>query len=296
MPEFSTYEKQLTALLKAEVVCAELLGNGMTFDRLQYLPNGSFKKSYRSDIDSISDMENGIAITVNRDGIYDKIPEGVFHQTKGNSGTRVSDMVAEHKRYKAEEKNARRFFNPIEQEFFRYKLMVEENERSLTGSLQDENMLQLLRQFWNLEEALPQDAVNRFIQMLPWCATIKNNLFLTAQTLSFILNKNVVATEGVTEEQLVATENPLLGEGVLGMNMVAGCSCLEFSVVWNFSITDINAAEIAFYTPHHSYGKLLKKFEEYFLPIEVDAHYHYETKTEEETLANEVVLGYNLTL
>src|SRR5690606_38619638 len=102
---------------------------------------------------------------------------------RGNSGSKVTEMVAEHKRYKAEEKNARKFFSPFEQEFFRYNILVEQSERLLTSGMYDERMQQLFRALWELNEELPKDAVRMMTRMMPWAYTIKSNLLLTAKTL-----------------------------------------------------------------------------------------------------------------
>lgn len=296
MPDFSTYEKQIISQLKAEVVCAELVSQDIPFDNIRYIPTGSFRKSYRADIDTINHSENGMDIVVNRDGLYDKIPEGVFHQTRGNSGTRVNEMVAEHKRYKAEEKNARRFFNPFEQEFFRYSLMVEQMERNLTGSLQDENMLSLFRRLWNIDANLPKDATQRFLNMIPWAATIKNNLLLSAQTLEFILNKSVSFEELIKEERIISANEGILGSGALGMDATIGNYVSVPLWIWKFTINDIEEDEMITYTSDEPYGVLLKTFETFFLPLEIDALFEYNTKTMEAQSLNETFLGYNLTL
>lgn len=296
MPEMNSYETALASLLKAEVICAELIQRGWTFDRIRYVPQSAFKKSFRSDIDKITDADEHVEIAVNRDGIYDRLPEGLFHQTRGNVGSNVAEMVAEHKRYKEEEKAARRFFSPFEQEFFRYSLMVEQEERRITGSLFDEKMIRLFRDFWELGDDLPVKPVAVFIRTLPWLSTIKGERDLTAQTLAAMLEMKVSAEEIITTAAMRSQSNFLLGESMLGTNTMAGDHVALPLVIWKFTISDIPQHDIALFTEGKPYDLFLKKFEDYFIPVDVDAVFEYETLPITNEDEHEAVLGYSLTL
>lgn len=297
MPQLTTQEKTAAFLLKAEVVCNELMQANVSMERIRYIANGSFKKSFRMDIDSITETHNGeVEVAVNRDGIYDKLPEGLFHQTRAYSGSTVSDMVAEHKRYKAEEKSARRFFRPLEQEFFRHSLMVEQEERRLTHGMYDDHMLQLFREFWGLDEHLPQERMGMLVRIMPWAATIKGNLQLTAKTLELVLHQPVFAEEVVLNQSMPSEEKLSLGNGILGMDTVSGTT-VELSIVsWKFMISELTEKEMEFYTENKPYGRLLKRFTELFVPVEVDATFEYKTIVQEKNDETESILGYSFTL
>src|ERR1700712_905735 len=112
--EYIEFEKY--AELNAETLFAELLQNGLGSNQLNISKNGAFKKLYRKDIDKAffdqDDQDTTIAtVGINRDGIYDVLPEGLFHQpTSAGSGINTVAMVAESRRLKEEEKKARLFF------------------------------------------------------------------------------------------------------------------------------------------------------------------------------------------
>ncbi|HTN45465.1 MAG TPA: hypothetical protein VL098_03900 [Flavipsychrobacter sp.] len=296
MPRITTQEKNAAFLLKAEVVCNELIQADISMDKIRYIANGSFKRSFRMDIDSITETPNGeVEVAVNRDGIYDKLPEGLFHQTRAYSGSTVSDMVAEHKRYKAEEKSARRFFRPLEQEFFRYSLMVEQEERRLTHGMYDDHMLQLFREFWDLDENLPFDKMGMLVRIMPWAATLKGNLQLTAKTLELVLQKPVIAEEVVFMQSIPSEEKLSLGYGILGMDTVSGTTLEISTVSWKFTISDLAEKEVEFYTENKPHGRLLKRFTELFVPVEIDAIFEYES-LQEKNNETESILGYSFTL
>ncbi|MBK7098625.1 MAG: hypothetical protein IPH58_10065 [Sphingobacteriales bacterium] len=127
---------------RSEAVCASLLEAGISIEQIKTSQKGAFRKSYGGDIEKISiadykDQYN-IDIALNRDSIYDKLPEGLFHQTKGGRYVKtVKDAVDEHKMFREEERYARRFFAPIEQMIFRYRIYTEQAEREALYDLQN---------------------------------------------------------------------------------------------------------------------------------------------------------------
>lgn len=131
------YDQAQYVSLRAEAFCAALLDNGLYFDNLTIEFAGSFRRTYRNDIDKVlienEDQRNDrISLILNRDGIYDKLPEGLFHQSLGSGRTAaLKDMIGEHRRYREEEKAARKFFQPIQQEIFRFAVMAEQEERNI---------------------------------------------------------------------------------------------------------------------------------------------------------------------
>ena len=103
MADEKKYGNHQYYLLKAEALCAELMANGVSFDDLIVRFQGAFRKSYRNDIEELSAAKDGsgqIIIKINRDSLYDKLPEGLFHQTRGGArtggshGTHVIDLAA----------------------------------------------------------------------------------------------------------------------------------------------------------------------------------------------------------
>ncbi len=107
--------------INAETLLAELLSNGLVTNQLKVSKSSAFKKIYRKDVDKVffdSDDQGtqNATIAINRDGIYDVLPEGLFHQpTSTGSGINTSAMVAESRRLREEEKKARLFFQPFDQ-------------------------------------------------------------------------------------------------------------------------------------------------------------------------------------
>lgn len=297
MLHFNQHEKNIALRLRAEVVVAALVENDLPFDSIRYEAKGSFKKNYSNDIEKIEVQSSSkVLLTVNRDGLYDRLPEGLFHQTRMQKSSTLTDMVAEHKRYKAEEKSARLFFRPIEQELFRYSVLIEQEERRLTNNLFDATMLQLFQEFWMIDSELPKEPSAMLIRLMPWVATIKGNSELTMKALSLILNKQVDFEEKLIQHKIETKQSSLLGNNALGMDSVLGQVVTISEWNWVFKIKGIPADDMYAYTQQKPYSQLLKKFVEIFIPLEIDVLFDYEVVTTATTKTNSSVLGYSFTI
>jgi hypothetical protein len=296
-----TIDPKQSGHLRLEALCAELLGNGFSFEDITINFAGAFKKKFRADVEAIKvsegdDGRDKIEMTVNRDGIYDLLPEGVFHQPIArNANAGLTQMVSDVRRQKEEEKAARRFFQPLENEFARYATFVEEQERSFASGMLSGDMAGNFTDFWGLPKGLPAAACGMLARMLPWAGIIKGDLKLTAKALQIILGKKV---EGVQKrETLQQRESGFfqLNEVRLGVDMITGNCFSEPSLCWMFTISDILATEMEMYTAANPFGKLLKLFGEIFVPIEIDVIFDYKTEAAAENFSDKI-LGYGFTL
>lgn len=301
MPDEKKYSIHQYHLLKAEALCAELMANGVSFDEFIVRFAGSFRKSYRNDIEQAALTKDGseqVIIEMNRDGLYDKLPEGLFHQTRGGARTEgLSAMVGEYRRFRDEEKQARKFFQPIEQEFFRYAVVTEQEERKLQFGILNGNLEAEFYRFWNIEPSLPLKPASVLVLIMPWIAQIKGNRQLTAKALSMMLGKPVTTALVIAEDQLGEEAGFRLGsELLLSMDTVCGDHFAEPYEQWIFTIAGLKQQEIEWYPADKAYGRFLKRFEELFIPLEVDIKFEYHCQEVPEEEAAEPILGYGFYL
>ena len=289
--------------LKAEAFCAEVISNGVVFDKVRLRSDSNFKKSFRDDIEKAvfnyneETNEYDIDLTLNRDGIYDRLPEGLFHQTRGNSKTQtVSQMTEEYRRFRDEEKMARRYFQPLEQEFFRYSTLVEMEERNLAFDLLNGNLKKELLVFWDVPKDLPDDIVRKLVQLMPWVGFIKGSPELSSKALSLLLNKEVHFAQSEFSKQKASGASASLGIGQLGVDTTAGDEFWEPGRYWIFTIDDVRRDEIEFYRPEGTIGKLLQHFEEIFIPLPIDVKFEFEVIPAAADVETEDVLGYSLVI
>jgi hypothetical protein len=288
--------------LQLEILCTELLRQGLSFEQINLHLSGNFKRSYHGDIEGLemavseNSLKEELKITSNRNAIYDRLPEGLFHQPLGHS--RVSNaeaMKEEHRRYREEERLARRFLQPYDQEIFRYHLLVEQSEQTMAINLLRGNVNETWQHFWDIPQNLPGEANDALVRILPWCFLISGNKELTANALSYILAKNVEVKE-YWQYRHQADHTPFrLGETVLAADSVLGRQYLMPSLHWHFYIHDLSAAERSLYTEGKPMDLLLDRFSDIFLPIHICTTFEL-TPAEELTTTNEEILGYGFVL
>lgn len=280
---------------RAEAICAGLVELGVAPENIVVSPKGGFRKSFSNDVSEMVATETDCTfeMVVNRDGVYDKLPEGLFHQTRGNSRVRtVQDAVEEHKRFKEEERRARSFFAPLEQLLFRYQVLVETEEREALFHLQSGMRDHSWFRFWNFDETLPEEEAGRMLQLMPYIHFIKGDPAETAAALSHVLNKKVVLIEA-TRKSTISMQGPAsLSGAVMGTNGALGHNTDELFHYWIFTIEGRSNDEMQPFIRQSGKTTILQKFEDLFIPFEIDAQFEFEIQDEEAGKDLGAVLGY----
>ncbi|GAB2556384.1 hypothetical protein [Spirosoma areae] len=177
MELLNDYAERLNHLpvdLRAEVVLADMLDQGISLDDLILNPVGAFRRAFGRDINRTEWVESQyssqrwLQIELNRNGLYDLLPEGVFHQpTTNETSASTETILLEMQTQRQREKAARRFFLPIEQEFFRQRIRVEQEGRTYPFRTDMRASDGVLGQFWELPEFLTPLQSQRLLYMLP---------------------------------------------------------------------------------------------------------------------------------
>lgn len=285
--------------LKCEALCAELMSNGIPFNAIHIQLNGSARKRFSQDIELV-ELETGandediqkVTIQVNRDGLYDLLPEGLFHlpATSMNDAGIVENRV-HHRRLKEEEKNARKFFQPFEQEFMHYACNVELLERETTQSILSGDVLHNLHSILEIPHELPAQTASILAQLMPWVYLVKSNPAATVTVLNILLNKKVTLHQQNSYVHEAGSTVLNSDTPELGNNFVLGSCCNDPVQEWTFNIHGIEPDEMALYTGQQPYQKLLIFFTEIFIPVEVEVKFHYYLKETAPKAINQI-LGY----
>jgi hypothetical protein len=295
-------QAQYTAL-RAEAFCSALLDNGFFFDNLIIEFAGSFRRTYRKDIDSVmlqkeEHKNDKISLVLNRDSIYDKLPEGLFHQSVGSGRTAaLKDMVEEHRRFKEEERAARKFFQPIQQEIFRFAVMAEQEERNIFFGTLNGEVPEFFFSFWDIPQDLPRKPAELMTRLMPLQQRIKADKALIAKALELSLGKQVSVTESIVEQQHYDNTVFRTGDGgMLGLDTITGNVFAENSKRWTFTIHHLTISQTGDYCDNRPFGKFLNRFTEIFLPVEIDAKFEFQQMESMEKEEREYIIGYGFYL
>ncbi|WP_020604779.1 type VI secretion system baseplate subunit TssG [Spirosoma spitsbergense] len=303
------YSREIDGLTKAvdirlEIILAELYGRGLDpREDVLIHPAGLFSRSYRRDVGRVNvgpsdsleksddeitepqnislppeDQRDFLNIEVHRDGLYDYLPEGLFHQptTPGRDQQEVfADFDEQARRVRA----ARRFFQPFEQEFYFQRLFMELEARKY--QLTEENLRtygggESLREFWGI----PADLLNtrqlvNLLHMLPIAHRISNDDQLIISSLELILDVPIVMrtiSPLTFEITLAAGDSPAPNElcrTELG-NFSLGGIYQDTMPAIELRIGPLNSSQLIDFLAGGRSRKILDLLIGYFLPTESD--------------------------
>ena len=269
--------------IKAEALIGDLIENGLKSEDFVAFPKGTFKRRYARDIDSTDklEFENGqkvVRFSLNRDGLYDALPEGLFHDKTVKSEKESDKISKESKKLKAEEKAVREFFLPFENEIFYQRVQLELEERNVLSRFSENLFDDIYPEFWNLDKSLNRKYVSRMILLLHFSHRIAGNCNFTAKSLETILeekvsvkivrnnnsNKNTIGGNGNIEQ------NCLLGSGELGVDFVSGEKFDDLGKTMEFKIGPLKNSSVVEYLDKGAVSEFLKCFFSYFVPAGLD--------------------------
>lgn len=282
--------------LRLEIILAELLDYGYAHDDFLVQPVGLFARRYRRDLGTVRDeqFERGhrpvvrTVLELHREGLYDALPQQVFHQP--GSGTPsapmgVRAMVDDIRAQRRKEKATRLFFLPFEQEFFRCRVRIEQEERRYFSNLSARWYNDALARFWGIVEAsLPAGPLTNLLYLLPLAHGIVGDLPRTQQCFENVLGHavqlRVVAPLRHALAPTVGTEpsagGTILGSLALGRDLVLGGDYQETLPALEVTLQGLSVAELEAYLSNAWPGKALALLCEYFVAFETDVVVRYE--------------------
>jgi len=267
--------------IKAEVLMADLIENGFTPSDFIILFNSSFKRRYSSDIlkaekYQVNSFEETLAVSLARDGLYDLLPEGLFHTSPDSAISSGKGMASDSKKELKIEEETRKFFLPFENEFFYQRVELELKERFVLQNLNENNLNDFFLDFWRIDRSLNRELIIKLSMMLPFVREIAGDFEMTASCLGAILNEKVThkteySSGSAIEKKTVFDDNDcLLGNVDLGVNMIIGSHSPENCKMIRFSIGPLRNSNIEPYMEDGEIERFIKCFCSYFIPLEMN--------------------------
>jgi len=279
--------------LKAEVLLAELQQiSGILYSDIVVENKSTFSRAYRRDILKVEQLDEQnpvLNIHLSRNGIYDHLPEGVFHS--GETESKKKDPATQRRIQKKQEKDARSLFSPIESELFYQKLLVERNERKMLDDFYDLKD-QFLIDFWKLDKSIPQKYMLKLIKILPFSYKIAGDLELARLTLARFLELEVAFEIKYSRAKNLSRDlnsNGRKKEETLGVDMVLESETMEvLQPMLDVTIGPVSVAKVHQFKNDPGMSKFLQTFYDYFLPMELDTETNYKIEEEYNFLLNEI--------
>ncbi|GAB3796455.1 type VI secretion system baseplate subunit TssG [Spirosoma humi] len=279
MKPITAYAERLNNLpidLRAEVVLADMLEDGVSPDDVIVNPLGLFKRPFARDIDQVrwvesqSTTQRWLQIDLNRSGLYDLLPEGVFHQpTSPDASASTETTLREMALQQGRERAARRFFLPIEQEFFRQRIRIEQEQRAFlfdTGtSLPDD----ILGWFWALPDFLTATQRKRLLYLLPVIHRMAGDLVAMETCFGLLIEERVVLQLDAPGKAFIHRELSALGQWQLGIDSVFDGWLYDGEPVLQITVHIAQADRLTDYLPGGNGQRLIDWLAGYLIPLDV---------------------------
>lgn len=268
--------------LKAEFVVSTLLDEGFSLRDIQIILDGDIKRKWSKDIDKtkleeFEDSSTALSFHLNRSGIYDALPEALFHEMEDDKNATGETMAKDSVRLKKEERQSRLFFRPFENELFFKSVDQSTIENQYFEKLFEHNINGLVPDFWRLEKGISGKYRLKLEKMIPFAHQIIGKKDLTCEALTFILNEKVSISNDYND---FAVKKPgmnknmnVLGKGKLGSDFVIGNAVSGFIARQIINIGPIKNSSLQNFMGEGDAVKLINTFIDYFFPMEYDVDF-----------------------
>lgn len=265
--------------LKAETVVAALIAGGLDTRMFLAAFEGQLQRNWSDDIGAVSaeTLETGdkvLLLRLNRDGIYDMLPELLFHDKLDKDCGSAAEMARDSMQLRKEEKQSRAFFQPFENAIFSEGVYLALREQQLFSAIFSNGIMGLLPGFWNIPEGLPAGYTAGLVKLIPFASRIAGNLTLTAECLSYLLKEEVSADSlpcRYPDPQNPRLRNSAtLGGALLGVDTVCGEAVNGYIARLRFTIGPLRNPQTDQLLKNGTLDRFLDCFYGFFVPVELD--------------------------
>lgn len=287
---------------RAEIIAAEMIENDTPSDRILIVPLGASNRPHSKDVEGVEeelseyDHKEYILIKTHKEGLYDQLPEGLFHTPISYTSDKAEQEVIEAiKRHRLEEKAARNFFLPFDTALNDVRVQIALYENQLDKKFHFNQLVNIFSSHWEIFQYLNVYQANIFLQFLPLIHRIRDDwnaievffelLFLAPAKLK--MRNQVKKLEA--EESVGSSANTGLGQGVLGVNLTTGDYVVggEF-VEMVITLGPMSATQVNRFTGQEQQEKIVLMLCDYLLPADVDIVINYDfAKPDRSFLLNE---------
>lgn len=291
---------------KAEIVALNLVKIYSEANQIFLKRLGNNDRSFKKDVDNIATQayefdETTISIETFREGIYDYLPEGIFHTpTLGKAYTNIDQVVHQIKKQKEIEEDARKLFEPFELETYYVELVALHMENKYDILEESDLLTKTISELWTLLSELDTQTARVFIYLLPFFHSVRGSkqwfekclmAFLKVPVhITFVPNmiKNTDTVSGAMDN----------ADPQLGISTILSGDHMDGQRNWRINIGPIPYDILDQYVPQSGLRKLLKRLYDFCIPLNVDVVEEFITERKEESFllsdeSNTSILGYS---
>ncbi len=274
---------------KAEAVAVNLLKYHRAVSNIFIERIGINDRAYLKDIKSISSHylgfdEEVLSIKTYREGIYDYLPEGLFHPPSLNTSRKnVESVVNEIRKQKRVEDDARKFFRPFELEIFFTEIGALLKEYDFDLASETDSLLKVFSELWPVVKMLDKKSAYIFIHIIPFFHQIRGDKKWFERCLTSFLQVpvEITFTPNIIDRIEREDDSMLLGNSRLGVTYIPSGRHMDGERNWIVNIGPIPYHDMKKYIPGNPFRKVLQALYDYCLPVSVDIEENFITEKKE---------------
>lgn len=219
---------------KSEVIITSLIEQGCDPELIQILREGIARRAVSKDVEKVyrkyndEDFKEYIHVHTNREGIYDMLPEGIFHKSTYKRSykdveTDTEKALEEIRAHREQEFFARRFFQVFEQVVDHTLVKINQTEIRYDWTSSNREFTDLFIQYWQVLKRLEHRQAVAFMYVMPLLSSIRLDMEEISESLSFILDVPVrIEKIKLPAKKADSIFESRLGEARLGVDFVLG--------------------------------------------------------------------------
>ncbi len=288
----NVFEDELNGVatdFRAEVIAAEMIENNTPAERVLIVPLGAMNRPQNKDIESVITEVSGydnkeyILIRTHKEGLYDKLPEGLFHNPISYANDKSEQQVIDGIRlHRVEEKTARLFFLPFDAALFSARVQIALYENQLDKKFHNNQLINIFSPHWQIFQHLNVLQSNIFLQFLPLIHSIRDDwqaietllelMFLSPAKLKLRSLKKPAQT-GIKKNNAQSE----IGKGSLGIDLTTGHP-IDGGGFDEMVITfgPITAERVSAFTQKAGQEGIVRMLCDYLVPADLDIAIEYD--------------------
>ena len=229
MQEHLQHANTLDTDFLAEVILAALIEQGVDYGDIQIVRRGEQRAGIGKDIDGAellykpdNETSDYLKVYVNRRGLFDILPEGLFFNGRQLPVEDMETMVQRVRESRSQEKKIRKFFSLYENEIDQTKVEMQLLERRVDNKNIYPDFAGIFTTYWPLVRLLSLPQATLFMKMVPILHRIRGHERNISKAMTLILGLPV-RIEPVINVQ-TGRHTGKLGNMRIGENAVLGGS------------------------------------------------------------------------
>lgn len=222
---------------RAELIAALLLEQGLSMEELLIIRDGAGKRGVAKDIASVQygrykNTDTSLVIHTRRRGLYDQLPEGLFHRTSPSPGQRSKERIlADMNRQRAEEFFIRNYFRLFETEADAHRVLSQQLELHYDRKNEYPEYVSVFKQYWPILKDMEISKAVLFMKLIPVLPEIRLSKTRIAKAVEIILDIPVrIKSRVSSQSDRLSKSTKKLGQAALGRDFVLdGVSPLHFN-------------------------------------------------------------------